>query len=146
MKTAGNISEHDLVDLKGVFVEYPFIASAYLFGSVAAGKAGPLSDVDIALLLKEDAPKGRDLIHTEDYLAYRLAKALGVREVDVMDLNSQGLVFQHNVLRTGKLIYDADHSFRVKFVASVISRFCDFEPTLRFIERFRLKGLIRRFA
>lgn len=146
MKAVKDITEQDLRGLTSILAEYPFIASAYVFGSVASGKAGPMSDVDIALLLRKDAPSGKDLIHTEDYLAYRIAKALGVKEVDIVDLNRQGLVFQHQVLKSGRLIYDTEPSFRIAFTANIISRFCDFEPTLRLIERFRLKGLIRRYA
>src|SRR6266540_4168206 len=102
LKAVKDISEQDLKGLVGILAEYPFIASAYVFGSVASGKAGPMSDVDIALLLRHDAPSGKDLIHTEDYLAYRIAKELGVREVDIVDLNRQGLVFQHQVLKSGR--------------------------------------------
>ncbi len=136
----------DTEKLKNVFKDYPYIASAYLFGSQVSGKMGSLSDVDIAILLKEDAPKDRQLIHEEDYLAYKIAKALGVKEVDLIDFNSQGLIFKHNVLRTGKLIYDVDPRFRINFEVRVITEFCDFEPTLRFIERFHLKGRLRRCA
>lgn len=132
--------------LKDIFKDYPYIASAYLFGSQASGKIGPMSDVDIAILLKGNAPTGTKLLHEEDYLAYRIAKALEVREVDLIDLNSKGLIFQHNVLRTGKLIYDDDPTFRIKFEMRVISNFCDFEPTLRFIEKFHLQECIRRCA
>ncbi len=146
MKAVGNISKQDMMELKNIFSEYSFIASAYLFGSAVSGKAGPMSDVDIAVLLKENAPKGRDLIHSEDYLAYRIAKALDVREVDLIDLNGQGLVFQHQVIKTGRLIYDVDPSSRIAFTMHVISRFCDFEPTLRLFEKFRLRGLMRRYA
>lgn len=146
MKTAGNISERDVKGLKAIFAEYSFIAAVYFFGSAVSGRSGPMSDVDMALLLKSGAPAGKDLIHVEDYLAYRIAKALDVREVDVVNLNKQGLVFQHQVLKSGRLIYEADSAFRVAFTARVISNFCDFEPTLRLIEKFRLKGLMRRYA
>jgi len=132
--------------LKDIFKGYRYIASAYLFGSQASGKIGPMSDVDIAILLKEDAPKGRELIHEEDYLAYKIARALGVKEVDLIDLNSQGLIFVHNVLRTGKLIYDADPDFRIKFVSKVISDYCDFEPTLRFMNKYYFKGYMMRLS
>ena len=54
------------------------------------------------ILLKDNAQKGRELIHED----YTIAKVLEVKEVDLINLNSQRLVFQHNVLRTGKLIYD----------------------------------------
>lgn len=129
-----------------IFKEYPYIASAYLFGSAAKGKAGPMSDVDIALLYKENAPEGRELIHAEDYLSYRIAKTLGVKEVDLVNLREQGLVFQHNVIRSGKLIYDADPSFRIRFLTRLISNFCDFEPTLRFMNNYYFEGYKRRLT
>lgn len=134
----------DFNNLKSLFKEYPYIASAYLFGSYAKGKTGPMSDLDIAVLLKDNAPEDRELLHEEDYLAYRIATILKIKKVDLMDINRRGLIFQHNVLKTGKLIYDYDPDFRIKFIARVISRFCDFEPTLKFIERFHIQGIINR--
>jgi len=131
--------------LKDIFRDYPYISSAYLFGSHVSGKITPESDVDIAVLLKSNAPGGRELLHEEDYLAYRLAKAVGIKEVDLIDLNSKGLLFQHNVLRTGILIYDSDPGFRIRFETGVIIRFCDFEPTLRYIEKRQLQGRIERY-
>lgn len=136
----------NLDKLKNIFKDYPYIASAYLFGSQTSGKIGPMSDVDIAILLKENAPKGRELIHEEDYLSYRIEDALQVKKVDLIELNKQGLIFVHNVLRTGKLIYDADPDFRIKFVAKVISDYCDFEPTLRFMNNYYFEGYRRRLA
>jgi uncharacterized protein len=132
--------------LKDVFQAYPYIASAYLFGSHVSGKITPESDVDIAILLKENAPKGRDLLHEEDYMAYQLGKTLGVKEIDLIDLNGKGLIFQHNVIRTGSVIYDDDPELRIKFESAVIIRFCDFEPTLRYIENNQLQSRIRRYA
>jgi len=136
----------DLERLKPIFEDYHYIAAAYIFGSYATGKKGPMSDVDIAVLLKRAHPKGRDLIHEMDYLAYRIATALQVKEVDLIDLNRQGLIFQHNVLRTGKLIYEADPEFRIKYTVQVISRYCDFEPTLKFMDKYYFEGYRRRLA
>lgn len=138
--------ELDFKKLKDVFKDYAYIASAYLFGSYALAKTGPMSDIDIAILLKDSAPKGRELIHEKDFLAYRIARILGVKDVDLIELNSQGLIFQHNVLRTGNLIYDADTKHRIKFETLVITNFCDFEPTLRFIEKSHLQGIRKRCA
>jgi len=42
----------NLEKLHAIFKEYPYIACAYLFGSFASGKTGPMSDMDIAILLK----------------------------------------------------------------------------------------------
>lgn len=132
--------------LKDIFKDYPYIASAYLFGSQASGKVSPMSDVDIAILLKDNAPKGRELIHEEDYLSYRLADALQVKEVDLIELNRQGLIFVHNVLKNSRLLYDTDPDFRIRFVVKIISDYCDFEPTLRFMNKYYFEGYKRRLA
>lgn len=136
----------DFKILEPIFKDYSYIAAAYLFGSHASGKAGPLSDVDIAILLKRDAPRGRDLIHEEDHLAYRVGKALKVNDVDVIDINNKSLIFQHNILKSGIIIYDGDPPFRIRFESYVISHFCDFEPTLRYVERYHYKGRLNRIA
>jgi len=130
--------------LKPIFMEYPYIAAAYLFGSQVKGKTTPMSDIDIAILIKDNAPKGRELIHEEDYLSYRIEKVLKVGEIDLVELNSQGLIFQHNVLKTGRLIYNGDPEFRIRFESRVISNFCDFEVTLRFIEKHHTEGRMAR--
>ncbi|GBE35784.1 nucleotidyltransferase domain protein [bacterium BMS3Bbin06] len=131
--------------LKEIFKDYPYIASAYLFGSQASGRTGPMSDVDVALLLKKPHPEGRELIHQMDYLGYRLEEIYR-KEVDIVELNRQPLIFRHNVLRTGKLVYDADPPFRVRFEMRVITSFCDFEPTLRFMNKYFFEGYRRRLA
>ena len=135
-----------LEKLQDIFKDYPYIASAYLFGSQVTGRTGHESDVDIAILLKDNAPKGRNLIHEEDYLAFRIADALRVQELDLINLNKQGLIFVHNILRSGKLIYDADPVFRIRFVARVISQYCDFESTLRFMNNYYFMGYMKRLA
>lgn len=140
------LSMSDQEKLKEIFKDYPYIASAYLFGSYALGKVSPMSDMDIAILIKDNAPKGRELIHKMDYMAYRIEEALQTKEVDLIELNNQGLIFVHNVLRTGKLIYDAAPDFRIRFVTKVISDYCDFEPTLRFMNNFYFDGYKRRLA
>lgn len=136
----------DTEKLKDIFKDYPYIASAYLFGSHATGRTGPMSDVDIAILLKAKAPEGRELLHEEDFLAYRIQDSLQVKEVDLIKLNGKGLIFVHNVLKTCKLIYDADPDFRIRFTAKVISDYCDFEPTLRFMNKYYFGGYKRRLA
>ena len=132
--------------IKEILKDYPYIVAAYLFGSQVTDRAGPMSDIDIAVLLKDGAPSGRELIHELDYLAYRLERILGARSVDLVELNTQGLIFVHNVLRTGRLIYDAEPELRIRFVARIISEYCDFEPTLRFMNKYYPEGYKRRLS
>jgi hypothetical protein len=41
----------------------------------------------------------------EGFLSYKITKALGRNEVDLIELNKQGLIFVHNVLKTGEKEY-----------------------------------------
>jgi hypothetical protein len=134
----------DIEKINTILKGNTYIAAAYLFGSVVSGRTTPMSDVDIAVLLNDNAPKGRDLLDELDSVSYRLETVL--RVADVTALNNQGLIFIHNVLKTGKLIYDADPNFRIKFVARAISYYCDFEPTLRFMDKYYFEGYKRRLA
>jgi hypothetical protein len=127
------------------FKGYPFILAAYRFGSTSRGQEGPLSDLDIAILVDDkSAPSGLHFLRLELLLAYELQKELSVSEVDLITLNYQPLSFQYNVLRTGRLIYDADPAYRIRFVQKVIQAHLDFASTLDLIGQFHTRGLLRR--
>ncbi|OGW17510.1 MAG: hypothetical protein A3G93_07950 [Nitrospinae bacterium RIFCSPLOWO2_12_FULL_45_22] len=123
---------------------YPFIAAAYLFGSKVHGSGGPLSDLDIAILVDEQAPSGIDLLRIELILAYELQKRLNVPEVDLISLNHQRLTLQQTVLRTGRLIYDANPKYRIRFTQRVIQAYLDLQPTLELMGKFHTRGRLRR--
>jgi predicted nucleotidyltransferase len=128
-----------------LFRTYPFIAAAYQYGSTVRGQEGPLSDLDITILVDEEqAPSRVELLRIELLLAYELHKQLGIPEVDLITLNHQRLTMQHGVLRTGKLIYDANPKYRIRFTQMVIQAYLDFQPTLKLIEGFHTKGRLRR--
>jgi uncharacterized protein len=128
-----------------VFVTYPFIVAAYQFGSTVRGQEGPLSDLDIAILVDEKrAPAAFELLKIELMLAYELQKHLGVSEIDLITLNRQKLHLQHAILRTGRLIYDADQKYRIRFTQRVIEAYLDFQPTLELISQYHTRGRLRR--
>lgn len=129
-----------------LFRAYPFIAAAYLFGSTVRGQEGPLSDLDIAILIDERAPSAIDLLRTELLLAYELQRQLNVPEVDLVTLNRQRLTLQHAILRTGQLIYDVNPQYRIQFTQKVIQAYLDFQPTLGLISQFHTRGRLRRCA
>jgi len=64
-------SKIDPKEITPLFKAYPFIAAAYQFGSTVRGQEGPLSDLDIAILVDEErAPGDPDLLRLELLLAY----------------------------------------------------------------------------
>ncbi len=83
---------------------------AYLFGSRATGRHRPDSDADIAIMPGQPL----DLL-AEVGLADRLAQALQVPEVDLLDLRRAPLVVRGRVLQEGRLLYSADEPGRVAF-------------------------------
>jgi predicted nucleotidyltransferase len=135
----------DVEKITSLLKRYPFIVSAYQYGSTVRGQEGPLSDLDIAILVDEDqTPSGVELLRTELLLAYELQKRLDIPKVDLITFNQQRLSMQHAVLRTGKLIYDGNPKYRIRFTQMVIEAYLDFQPTLRLIDRFHTKGRLKR--
>jgi len=139
------MEESDIKKIAVAFEAYPFIVAAYQFGSTVRGGGGPLSDLDIAILVKDgQAPSAVELLRVELLLAYEVQKQLCIQEADLITLNRQRLTFQYAILRTGRLIYETDAKYRIRFTQKVIQEYLDFQPTLELIGRFHTKGCLRR--
>ncbi|MBA0167768.1 MULTISPECIES: type VII toxin-antitoxin system MntA family adenylyltransferase antitoxin [Pectobacterium] len=82
--------------------QMPDIKIIYLFGSQATSNARADSDIDIAIM----ATKVLDPIERWE-LANQLAKAVG-RDVDLVDLLQASTVLKMEIVRNGKLLYDAE--------------------------------------
>jgi predicted nucleotidyltransferase len=102
------------------------ILLAYLFGSRAGGRIGPLSDYDFGVLFSEK-------LLSKDYhlLVHLLAKLLDTRHVDLVDLNRAPIELRYHVIGTGKLLYEATAAARVEFEAQTLSYYFDYLPILR---------------
>ena len=71
----GVLSKKERSDSAGLFGGYPYIIAVYQFGSTVLGRSGPLSDLDLALLLDEDAPAGTVLARVESLLSYKIQRS-----------------------------------------------------------------------
>ena len=131
--------ERESAALREAFAADPVVVAAWLFGSVASGRATPSSDVDFAVLLSADAPRGLDRLVLLDTIAERIAWVLNLSEqrIDVVALDGQGPVFQHTVLRTGRLVFESDARERIRFACSVVRRYLDFKPVLDIFDRVK---------
>ena len=102
---------------------------AYLFGSQARGQGGPLSDIDIAVLLADTvqepiAFEKRLMLMTE------IGHQLRTDSIDVLILNQSPLALSYRVLRDGILIYCRDEAKRIEYTARVLTLYLDFKPIL----------------
>ena len=127
-----------IVSLESLGRSHHPICALYLFGSQATGKQGPLSDVDVAVLLdeKKASPKR--------FFRFRLdliAAATGVcrrPDVDVVILNEATPVLKYEVVRAGRLVYERDRPARIEFEARAVQHYLDLEPFYR-VSRTYLK-------
>jgi predicted nucleotidyltransferase len=118
------ITDGHEAELKEIFVKHGVVL-AYLFGSQAEGMARPSSDVDIAVLLAPDTPRGK-FFDVRLRLINDLAEALHRNDTDVVVLNEATALLAHEVVGYGKLLYE-DEATRpaLDFTVSTIIRYAD---------------------
>lgn len=102
----------------------PAVVAAYVFGSVASGTAGPLSDIDVALLVHEPRERRAVCDRTMD----ALSRVLRTSRVDVISLADAPLPLRYRVVRDGRLVLRRDARLLERFVAETILHYLDFKP------------------
>ena len=120
----------DVVARLGAFlIGYGGVIAAYLFGSVARDDAGPMSDVDVAVLLPWGVDRSAAL-DVEMDLRDRLARALGVERVDVVVLNHAPVRIAWRAVAEGEVVLGEHAAQRVDFELAAWNRYQDFKPLL----------------
>ena len=113
----------------------PRVVFAYVFGSAAAGRLGPLSDVDVAVYL-EDAG---DPIEGRLEAIGAITAHLGTDEVDLVVLNTAPTALVGRVLQNRRVICDREPFRRHRFESLALREFLDFRI-------FEHRLLARRYA
>ena len=116
------------------------VALAYLYGSQARGQAGPLSDVDVAVLFLPDVSRAE----RSDRVLHLIGEFMGIfhrSDVFVADLASASPLLRHRVYRDGVVLYCADERLRVKFMTEALRDYEDTRP-LRELQWHYLKKRI----
>lgn len=109
------------------------VAVAYLFGSRARGDSGPLSDVDVAVLLDGEATGRRELelrAVVEAAIATDAARSTGggPPRVDLVVLNDAPVSVAYRVLAQGMLLLSRDERARVAHWVDTVDRYLDMAP------------------
>ena len=107
------------------------ITALYLFGSGATGRAGPLSDLDVAVLLDEKkvSPSRRFRLRLD--LIGEAMRAGRRSDVDLVFLNEAAPLLTFEVVRAGQVLYERDRDARIAFEARTAQRYLDIEPFYR---------------
>ena len=108
------------------------VLAAYLYGSLAEGRAGKLSDIDIAVLIRDSLTE-QDLWHVEDSLAAHLRRVLQTDGLDLIVLNLAPLRLRYEVITRGRVPYSADDAARADFESLALRRYWD---VARYLEEY----------
>ncbi len=98
------------------------IAALYLFGSRADGHSTPMSDFDLAVLLKEPYDRKKIL-----EVSVKASLALKTDDVDVLELNTAPVFLAHRVLREGILLFENDELYVSDYIEKTLRHYFDFK-------------------
>jgi predicted nucleotidyltransferase len=126
--------------IKRVLASKPEIVAAYVFGSVAAGRARPDSDIDIGILVDSNALPRNPLTYR-----LRLMRDLGAAlerfDVEVVLMNEAPPALAQNIVARGKLVFERSRAARIAFQLRTFNLFMDTEP----FRKVHLHALKRRY-
>ena len=100
----------------------PDILFAYLFGSFGRGKPLPLSDVDIAVYLKESTVVQEKKME----ILGALIDILQTDEIDLVVLNSAPLPLRKRILESKRVIVDREPFVRHHYESLTMREYFDF--------------------
>lgn len=100
---------------------------AYIFGSRAKNKVGPMSDLDIAVYFKNQLSENE-----QTRLRYKIQSdietALNMPEkIDIVPLNTAQPLLEREVVYNGQIIYNKNNAQRAHYEAGAIGRWLDWK-------------------
>ena len=120
----------DLDKIKQIFREISEVKLAYLFGSQATGKTGPLSDYDFAVYLDEELTDF-EMFDIKTKLLDRIGRSLKTDKVDVVVLNqTEKPELKYHVIKDGQLIHE-EEPYRLLVEPKILNLYFDFMTGLQ---------------
>lgn len=127
-----NKIDNIIPELKSYFIKRKEIIFAYIFGSLVKKTANKLSDIDIAIFINKEDVNEKDYRYGyQAEILTDLMQELKTDKVDLVILNSAGILIKHRVIYFGKLIYCTDEKERVKFQVETINKYMDYKMLRR---------------
>jgi len=123
--------------LKKVLEADDDVILVYLFGSYAQGKVHPLSDVDIAVLLKENV----DFFEKKLDLMEIISRTLLTDEIDLVILNEASLGLLFEIFNKGKVLVNKDENVRIEFLLRSVKKYIDTYPLRKLTEEILIEKI-----
>ncbi|NJL27919.1 MAG: nucleotidyltransferase domain-containing protein [Thermoanaerobaculia bacterium] len=129
----------DLEAIKTELEAQPSVLLAVLFGSVARGRSGPQSDLDLGVQLDPDTPQERRRI---EVLAARATR----RQTDVVFLDDAPPLLRFQIARDGRVLVEHQPRAWPRFKEKAMTDWWDWAPTARKINAIYLRRLKEQVA
>ncbi|HKL76043.1 MAG TPA: nucleotidyltransferase domain-containing protein [Halanaerobiales bacterium] len=122
--------------LKKYFSKFDVVKAAYLFGSYATGNNNKMSDIDIAVLVRNNCKNKNIKIDMLKGLV-----ELGYDDIDLVILNRLSIVGKYEVVKHNKILYKSSDFDANSYFSLVVRKYLDFKPLLK-VQREYLKERI----
>lgn len=147
MKAGTSVSntkqEHIVQILEEFFKHLEYVELAYLFGSTARDDNGMLSDIDIAVHLKNSLSK-HELNQKRLELISGLTTLLKSDRVDLVIMNHAPPVLNFEVIKVNMPVYVRDRDFKLDVEQQIMSRYLDRKHHEDFLNRSFLNRLAKK--
>lgn len=110
--------------LTDLFSKQEYVKLAYLYGSVAKGMAGKLSDVDVGVLLNESLSK-KERFDLQLKLIGDVADILKTDRVDLVVMNDVPHSLNYEIIKTNCPLFIRDRIGKIDFEHKVLSKYLD---------------------
>jgi predicted nucleotidyltransferase len=101
-----------------------YVELAYLFGSTAEGKEGPLSDIDIGVYLSSKLTKGERIKKRLEFTA-ELADLLKTDKIDLIIMNDASPVISFEIIKPNIPVFIKDEDLKLDVEQEIMSRYLD---------------------
>ncbi|MFH0977516.1 MAG: nucleotidyltransferase domain-containing protein [Spirochaetota bacterium] len=109
-------------EMQKVLAEDANVIFAYLFGGLAKGPVKPLSDIDIAVYVKDI----RNLAEYKFELFDKLTDILDTAEQDIVILNTASISITGRILQNKQILVDKNPLLRHTYESLTLREFFDF--------------------
>ncbi len=116
---------------------------AYLFGSVAEGKATALSDIDIGVYMSHRLTKVQRNRKRLEQIA-GLCDLLRTDRIDLQVLNDTSPVLSFEIIRPNVLVFERDSDLKVNVEQSIMSVYLDWKYYEDRMNRHRLERILEK--
>jgi predicted nucleotidyltransferase len=115
--------EESRSEVEEVFECEELVVLAYVFGSIASGDVGKLSDIDFGVYFGEEAEE-EGYLDVELELRKQLSPLVG-EEMDLVVMNTSSTLMKFNIISEGKIVYEESSDSRVSTESEIMSRHYD---------------------